>query len=56
VPRNFVIDPRGEFLLVANQDSDNVVIFKRDKKTGLLTSTGKKIEVGNPTCLQFTSK
>lgn len=56
VPRNFAIDPSGEFLLVANQDSDNVVIFKRNKKTGLLTDTGKKIEVGNPTCLQFTTR
>ena len=54
VPRNFVMDPGGEYLLVANQDSDNVVIFKRNKKTGLLTDTGKRIDVGNPTCLQFT--
>jgi 6-phosphogluconolactonase len=53
VPRNFVIDPTGDFLLVANQETDNVVIFKRNKQTGLLTDTGKRIQVGNPTCLQF---
>jgi 6-phosphogluconolactonase len=47
-PRNFNFDPSGNFLLVANQNSDNVVIFKRDKKTGLLTNTGKTIKVGNP--------
>jgi 6-phosphogluconolactonase len=53
-PRNFAIDPSGNFLLAANQESNEVVIFKRDKKTGLLTPTGKKIEVGKPVCLKFT--
>lgn len=55
VPRNFAIDPSGNFLLVANQETDNVVIFKRDKKTGLLTDTGKEIKVGNPVCLKWAS-
>ena len=52
-PRNFNVDPSGNFLLVANQESDNIIIFKRDKQTGLLTDTGKKIEVGNPVCLKW---
>ncbi|MEO5684545.1 MAG: lactonase family protein [Chitinophagaceae bacterium] len=52
-PRNFSLDPSGNFLLVANQNSDNIVIFKRNKITGLLTDTGKKIEVGNPVCLKW---
>ena len=52
-PRNFAIDPSGNFLLVANQNSDEIVIFKRNQQTGLLTVTGSKIEVGNPVCLQF---
>lgn len=55
VPRNFTIDPTGNFLLVANQETDNIVIFRRDKKTGLLTDTGKRIEVGNPVCLKWAS-
>ena len=54
-PRNFSLDPSGNFLLVANQNSDNIVIFKRNKITGLLTDTGKKIEVGNPVCLKWMS-
>lgn len=53
IPRNFAIDPTGNFLLAANQNSDEVVIFKRDKKTGLLTDTGKRISVGKPVCLKF---
>ena len=52
-PRNFNFDPSGNFLLVANQQSDEVVIFKIDKKTGLLTDTNKRIEVPNPVCLKW---
>lgn len=52
-PRNFTIDPSGHFLLVANQKSDNVVIFKRDVQTGLLTPTGDQIQLGNPVCLKW---
>jgi 6-phosphogluconolactonase len=54
-PRNFVIDPTGNFLLVANQDSDEIIIFRRDQKTGLLTPTGGKIQVYKPVCLKFTA-
>jgi 6-phosphogluconolactonase len=53
-PRNFAIDPSGNFLLVAHQYTNEVVIFKRNKKTGLLTDTGKKIELCSPVCLVFT--
>lgn len=52
-PRNFMIDPTGNYLLVANQNSDNIVIFKRNKQTGLLKATGKQIEVSMPVCLQM---
>jgi len=54
-PRNFAIDPSGNYLLVANQDSNEIIIFKRNKKTGLLTATGEKIVVDKPVCLKFTS-
>jgi 6-phosphogluconolactonase len=53
-PRNFAIDPTGNFLLVANQDSNEIVVFKRDLKTGILTPTDKKIELCSPVCLIFT--
>lgn len=53
-PRNFVIDPSGKFLLVGNQMSNEVVIFKRNKITGALTDSGKRIAVGAPVCLLFT--
>lgn len=52
-PRNFNFDPGGNFLLAANQNTDDIVIFKIDKKTGMLSETGKKISVGNPVCLKW---
>jgi 6-phosphogluconolactonase len=52
-PRNFNFDPSGNFLLAANQNSDEIVIFKVDKKMGLLSDTGKRIKVGNPVCIKW---
>ena len=52
-PRNFMIDPSGTFLIVANQNSDNIVIFKRDKQTGLLSDTGERIHVSSPVCVKM---
>lgn len=54
-PRNFVIDPSGNFLLVANQNSDNIVVLKRDKTTGLLKNTGEELKIASPVCLKFAS-
>jgi 6-phosphogluconolactonase len=54
-PRNFNFDPSGKFLLVANQNSDNIVIFSVDQETGLLTDTGKRINVPNPVCIKWVS-
>lgn len=53
IPRNFMIDPTGHYLLVANQDSDNVVVFKRDEATGLLRATGVQVHIPNPVCLKM---
>lgn len=52
-PRNFSLDPTGNFLLVANQNSDDVYVFRINKESGKLTYTGEKLEVGNPSCLKF---
>jgi 6-phosphogluconolactonase len=55
-PRNFNFDPSGNYLLVANQNTDDVVIFSIDHRTGLLHDTGNRIQVGNPVCLKWISK
>jgi len=52
-PRNFAITPDGEYVLVANQLSDKVVVYSRNAKTGMLTDTGERMHVGQPVCLKF---
>ncbi|QNR84869.1 lactonase family protein [Pedobacter riviphilus] len=52
-PRNFTIDPTGKFLLIGHQYTNNIVIFSRNKTTGKLTDSGKRIDVGAPVCLVF---
>jgi 6-phosphogluconolactonase len=53
IPRNFTIDPTGQFLLAANEDSGNIVVFKIDAATGALTPTGQVEEVPSPVCITF---
>ncbi|MFH6997002.1 lactonase family protein [Flavobacterium sp. FlaQc-57] len=53
-PRDFAIDPTGNYLLVAHQYTNDIIVFKRDKATGKLTDTGKRIELCSPVGLVFT--
>jgi 6-phosphogluconolactonase len=55
-PRNFIIEPGGKLLLVANRDTDNIVLFKINQQTGALEATGKQINLPNPVCLKLLSK
>jgi 6-phosphogluconolactonase len=52
-PRNFMIDPTGRFLLAANMRSNNIVVFRRNTSTGLLTPLPEQIEIPAPVCLQM---
>jgi len=52
-PRNFMIDPTGQYLLVGNQDTNTIFVFRIDKQTGLLQPTGERLDVPSPTCLQM---
>lgn len=52
-PRNFAIEPTGQFMLVANQSGGNVLVFRIDQKTGGLTPIGAEIKVPNPVCVRF---
>lgn len=53
-PRNFTIDPTGNYLLIGHQYSNNIVIFKIDKASGMLSDTGKRIDLCAPVCLVFS--
>jgi 6-phosphogluconolactonase len=52
-PRNFALDPDGKLLFVANQNSNETVIFRIDPLTGDLAPTGKTIESPSPSCVKF---
>jgi 6-phosphogluconolactonase len=47
-PRNFILSNKEDFLLVANQDSNSVSVYNRDKKTGLLIQTSSEIIINKP--------
>ncbi|MDO5970127.1 lactonase family protein [Flavivirga aquimarina] len=51
-PRNFTLDPTGKFLLVANKKSNNISVFKIDKKSGKLTFL-HATDLPTPVCLLF---
>ncbi len=52
-PRHFALDPTESFILVANQDSDEVAVFSRNRNTGLLADKGRRMELSQPACLAF---
>lgn len=52
-PRNFAIDPTGKWMMVANQDSDNVVVYKIDQHSGKLTAAGQEIKTSMPVHVLF---
>ena len=47
-PRNFIITPNGQFLLVACRDSNVIHDFKRDLKSGILIDIKQDIKVNKP--------
>ena len=53
VPRHFALDPTGQWLFTEGQKSGDIALFRVDSGTGLLTFTGKRLEVGSPVCLKF---
>lgn len=53
VPRHISLDPSERWLLVANEVSGNIAVFRRDTKTGNLAETGKEFAISKPQCLVF---
>ncbi len=52
-PRNFAISPNGNYLLVANQRSGNITVFRINQQTGIPEFTGKQIQIPAPVCIEF---
>ena len=53
IPRNFTLDPTERWMLVANQDSNNIAVFARNPETGVLAEHGKSFPVAAPMCILF---
>ena len=52
-PREFSLDPSGQFLLIANQKSNQIVVVERDPKSGLLGKTVQKLPMDAPSDVKF---
>jgi 6-phosphogluconolactonase len=52
-PRDFEIDPTGNFLVASNQESSNLVLYSRDTETGKLTLLQSDVIVPDPVCVKF---
>jgi 6-phosphogluconolactonase len=53
IPRNFILDPTERWMLVANQDSNNISVFARNPQTGVLAEKGNAFAVPAPMCILF---
>jgi 6-phosphogluconolactonase (cycloisomerase 2 family) len=50
-PRFFTLDPAGAWMFIANEDSDNIVTFRVDRQTGMLSHEGVSVQTGSPVCI-----
>jgi 6-phosphogluconolactonase len=53
-PRHFALDPTGGYLLAANQDTNDIVVFRVHPATGQLTPVGRPVtDAPMPVCILF---
>ncbi|KOO14880.1 6-phosphogluconolactonase [Vibrio xuii] len=50
-PRDFTITSCGEWVIVANQHSNNLVSYRRSEITGSLEASGYQCQIDTPVCL-----
>lgn len=55
-PRTFAIDPSGRYILVANQRSNQVVVFRIDQESGGLSRIGPPVDLSAPVAIAFASQ
>jgi 6-phosphogluconolactonase len=48
-----MITPDGKWMLVANQNSSTVQVYRLDEKTGMPVPVGKPAYVATPVCLKL---
>jgi len=52
-PRSVTLDPTERWMLVANQDSNLISVFRRNPRTGALAEEGKSYPAATPMCILF---
>jgi 6-phosphogluconolactonase (cycloisomerase 2 family) len=52
-PRNFMVDPLGEFLFVANRDGNHLKVFRANRETGALGMLEQDVTVPLPVCITY---
>ncbi len=52
VPRHFSIDPTGQFMVIANQESGSINAFRLDRESGKPVSSDKA-KLPTPMCIRF---
>jgi 6-phosphogluconolactonase len=52
-PWSFAIDDSGKWMIVANQSSGKVNLFKIDTESGVISDTGNSAEVAKPVSIAF---
>jgi 6-phosphogluconolactonase len=50
-PRHFALTPKGNYLIIANKDSNNITTFHVDQASGKLQYTGNSFKVSKPVCV-----
>jgi 6-phosphogluconolactonase len=55
-PRNFAVSPDGRWLVCANRDSNNLVVFGIDPASGRLTDGNHRTTVPEPVCVLFPNR
>lgn len=52
-PRDFALSPDNKYVVAANQNSDNLTLYRRDSETGLLTMIQKDVFAPEAVCVYF---
>lgn len=52
-PRDFALSPSNDYLIAANQNTDNVTIYSRDAQSGKLTLKEKDLFLPEGVCVKF---
>jgi len=53
VPRHIALSPKENWILVANQESNAISVYRRSKKNGQLAPTGQNFPIQSPQCVLF---